>query len=161
AGVAFFPLGGPSTLAYVPALVVWLLVLAWYCRSGTERRRAWVLGGSAVTAVLMVGLYFLNYRRDTFTPDSAHPVALVRGAVEVLSMSLTCDTVATQRLGPGGPHVWVVTAAALLLLLVASAGLLVVAWWRNPREHVRALGLLFFLGGAVCLFLAVGKARTS
>ena len=136
--VALLPACGPSPLAYVPALVVWLVYLA--CRNGAAGRigRAMVLGAFALLASAMVVLYFAGHSRGA----ASYPLdvaASLRGALELLSMSLVSQKLAAARPWTLAPELWVVLAMGLILFIVTSGLFLLRVAIRQPPERPRAL----------------------
>jgi hypothetical protein len=151
-------LSGPGGLPYVVALAIWLgYQSGLYWRSPSELRdtRDWLLVmGLAVLAVLLVGLYFVDYANAPGTA-AGQPVpevslkASLETSIQILSISL----------GPAVRPYWRLVGSAVLMLLLLSLAVLIVALLKEPRERLRVLGLLLFIGAAGSLVLIVGRAR--
>jgi hypothetical protein len=142
-----------SGLALVPALALWLGYAAvgrW--RSG-QPRQALVLLALAAVAVLMIPLYFSDYKKPYYTYDPSTKALKdhVRTAVQVGTVSL----------GPAVQPFWPSFGAVVLGVFLVTVGLLGWAWWRRPAERLRAAGLLLFLGAVASLALGMGWGRSS
>jgi hypothetical protein len=151
-------LAGPGGLPYVLALALWLGYRGGlYWRSPSElygKRDCLLVISLALLAVLLVGLYFVNYANAPSTA-AGQPVAAVslkaalKTSIQVLSISL----------GPAVKPYWRLAGSAVLMLLLLSVAVLIVALLKEPLERLRALGLLLFIGAAGSLVLIVGRAR--
>ena len=151
-------LSGPGGLPYVLALAIWLGYRGGlYWRSSSElhgKRDCLLVMGLALLAVLLVGLYFVGYNK-------ALGIAAVFGPAEVsLKTSLeTSVQVLSISLGPAVKPYWRLAGLGVLALLLLSVAVLIVALLKEPRERLRALGLLLFIGATGSLVLIVGWAR--
>lgn len=160
--VASLPALGPSTLAYVPALVVWLGYvgfLLWKDASEDGVQPLFLAAGLLVPALVMVGLFFLGYQKDPSAKTSPDLLSWGRGLLQAISMAFASDTVSNLSFTEASPPLWAFVAWPLLVLYLATAGLLIYAWVRWPAERGRAAGLLLFLGGAASMFVVFSWAR--
>ena len=154
----FFPCQARAASHMLLALAIWLGYRGGlYWRSPSElhgRRDCLLVMGLAVLAVLLVGLYFVGY-------TNALGVAAVIGLPEVsLKASLeTSIQVLSISLGPAVKPYWRLVGSAVLMLLLLSVAVLIVALLKEPRERLRVLGLLLFIGATGSLVLIVGWAR--
>ena len=151
-------LSGPGGLPYVLALALWLGYrgrLFWRFRPNSMAGVDCLLVmGVAVLAVLLVGLYFVGYTSALgIVAGQRLPAvslkASLEASIQVLSISL----------GPAVKPYWRLAGPAVLTLLLLSVAVLIVALLKEPRERLRALGLLLFIGAAGSLVLIVGRAR--
>jgi hypothetical protein len=148
-------LSGPGGLPYVLALALWLGYrggLHWFELHG--KRDCLLVMGVGVLAVLLVGLYFVDYANAPGTA-AGQPVAAV-------SLKATLETsiqVLSITLGPAVKPYWRLVGSVMLMLLLLSMAILMLAVLKEPRERLRALGLLLFIGAAGSLVLIVGRAR--
>src|SRR5262245_27674593 len=87
--LALLALTGSSGLAAVPPVAAWLVFVAFNVwRSGSKRNGA-ILFLLAVLPLVYLGGYFIGYHRPEHHPvPSSDPLAVLRVAGEVLSMSL-------------------------------------------------------------------------
>lgn len=145
------PLCGANGVALVPALALWLGYAA-LCRRDGERtsleRNRIVILVLVIVAVLLVGLYFLGWRKI------GHP------APSLLAAATTCLQFMTVGFGPPCQQFWPFSVGVVLCLLLGTCLLLIVVWRRQPHDRTRSAGLLLFLAACVCLGLAVGWGRT-
>ncbi len=112
----------------------------------------------AVTVPVLIGTYFLGYRRNpgSYTNVAAPAVkAVVRTGLEALSMSLGPAVRHDFPKEIFKPYSWLVVPAALILSGVLAAAV----WARRPAERTRALGVLLFLVALGGLVGMVGRAR--
>lgn len=148
------PLCGANGLAFVPALALWL------GHAGASRWRSAEPGGKqaglvlltlAVAALLLCGLYFLDYHHPGHHAPSPGPRSSLRTGLEFLAAGW----------GRPAEWLWPFSGALTLGLLLASAGLLIVRGRQQPGERSRVLGLLLFFGAIGSLAVAVGQGRAS
>jgi len=151
-------LSGPGGLPYAVAIAIWLCYrgrLYWRSPSELHGRREWRLAMAlAVLAVLLVGLYFVNYANPpgTAAGQAVPEVSLkasLEASIQVLSISL----------GPAVRPYWPLAGSAVLTLWLLSMAVLLVVLLKKPQERPRALGLLLFIGAAGSLVLIVGRTR--
>ena len=178
--IALLALCGPSNLAYIPALSLWLGFLAYQTWKSSMPGRSPTLVGIMAFGLLglaLLALVFHGFGKDTPSSESSDLGTTLRGALEALSMCLASGKVAGSSpldaltmwfamdkaprtdLVQDGLQLWMLLAGTLALLLLATTGLLVVVILRRPEERLRALGLLLFLGSACCVFLVLGRSR--
>ena len=161
AGLCLIGLILTGATGLVPALTGagWLGYAGWVrWRESDPRRRAQgtaMLAGAA-GALLLIGLYFVGYRRPEYHPPSAGVLASLKVAIQFLSLGIG------PAGGVGWPFAtqWGIAGTFVLAGCAASIGLLTWQAWRRPDERVRAVGLALFLVGAVALALAVGWGRS-
>lgn len=151
--VLALPLCGMVGVAFVPALLPWLLAsAASHRRDGTRsgRRFAWAFGGLAAATVTLVAVYAVGLH---FPPQKAEPLdervpRLAGQFARLFGMSTGLTTEPRWRLPAvlmAGP-----TLAALGLCLSELT---------RRDERLRALGLLTWLGGWAVLLFGVAWGR--
>ena len=151
-------LSGPNGLPYALALAIWLCYQgSLYWRSPSElhgKRDCLLVMGLAVLAVLLVGLYFVDY---------ANPPGTAAGLpVPAVSLKASLETslqILSLSLGLVVRPYWRLAGSAVLTLWLLSMAVLLVALLKEPQERLRALGLLLFIGAAGSLVLIVGRVR--
>jgi hypothetical protein len=143
-------LGGPIGLPYVLAFAARLsyrAILNWQALGESRGRREGLITlGLAVASVAMVGLYFVDWHGRPLSTGWSEPL---KSSLRILCVSFGSAVVVYVR--PLG--------LTLLGLLLLSAVVLVRTWLGQPRERLRASGLLLFLGATGALLLTVGRAR--
>jgi hypothetical protein len=147
------PLCGPSGLAFVPGLALWLgdaVVLRWRSAEPHSKRNALLLGGLVLAALLLIPLYFYGSTPNNQFPPSPSPWVWLKTSVCFLSMGF----------GPAVAPLWQLIGWWVAVLIVASGLMLLVVWFWQPPERFRALGFLAFLVGAVGLALGSGWGRS-
>lgn len=168
--VLVLPVLGPSAVAYVPALSVWLGYLAidlWRESPARSRWAAIALGSCATAALALTALYFVGIDMTEVPPstsgeEGAAGVTFMErlgGVARAASMVLAVDRVSMAGAEEGRTPLWVYLGAALLAFYVSTAALLCRAWWRRADERLRAAGLLAFLASAAALFVVLNKVR--
>lgn len=171
--IVLLPLCAAHGLAFVPALAVWLVYLAWvYWNAPHPRRRlrGLLVGGLAVLASLPVPLHYLvQYEKEDMVLEFSLRAAAAT-AVKFLTLGF----------GPVAETLWPLSGIAVLGLL-GGAGL-ILAWNvlrpaaagvapaarakaprrepRSPGGRPRAVGLLLFLGGLASLAVGFGLGRS-
>jgi hypothetical protein len=149
--LVLLPLSGASGLAYTPALAIWLIGVA-VLRWRTAERRRWqdslIMIGFAVVAIMLVGLYFVDYR--TANPSSPSLPASLRTAVQFLTVGFGA--------GPGAA-LWPFSGLLMLTLFVGTAAIALSLWYRQPHLRSRMAGCLFFIGAVGSLTLGIGVGR--
>jgi hypothetical protein len=152
-GLAALPLCGASGLVLAPALACWLLAGAgaqWSTRTAQGRRAALIEMASTVFTLLIVLLYFFNFRRAEY-----HGAADSFGAVGRTSLRFLA-----LMFGPSASDVWPGSGVLALGLVVASAALAARVALSGPvAERPRALGLLAAFAAMGSLVLALGWGR--
>ena len=161
AGLVLIALCGPGGLPYVVALVSWLvysIAARWTKLSTSERSAAGIALAISAIAVLLVGLYFVDYTpyfpANEPTNVSAWPpfpglVAGINTGLQMLALSLGT---ATKRYTVYWGFVVLVAAAATVAVLVTVV-------MKNAAQRLRASALLAFLVAAAVLVLAIVRAR--
>lgn len=150
--VLLLPLSGGMGLALVPAAALWLAVCGialWRSDRPHARRDAAVALAFAVGGTALVGLYFVGFEKPAHSPAAPDAARVIRGMLGFLATGL----------GHVFESAWYVSSAVAVLALAGAAVALSIAWARRPEERLRVLGLAAFLGGLVCLALAVGWGR--
>ncbi len=144
-------MSGAHGVAVLPALTLWLgfsAVLRLCDRDAGAKREAYLIFGACLLAVLLVGFYFAGWESVPYHPRVRNVRVLLKTATQFLTMGFG---VAVRSVWP-----WSGITALLLLLSVA---VLAAAGLRQPKERVRAAGLLLFLGSLVSLALGIGLGR--
>jgi hypothetical protein len=147
------PLSSGLGLAYAPALTLWFGycgVRAWRSGEPSGKRTGLVMLAFCLAVALLVGLYFVGYSKPGHHSYELDVAASLRSSLALLSLGFGLGI---------GTSWWPASGLVVAGLLLASAGFLGRAWWKQPRERFRALGLLFFLGAFASLDLAMGWAR--
>jgi hypothetical protein len=153
--LVLLPLCGGPGVALVPALSLWLGYSGVrHCRKGAagDRRIGLVLLAFALGALLLVGVYFVNYQHPPQQGPSAGLLPSLSTSLEFLSMSLVSDVAVLC---------WPYSGLAVLGLCLVSVGALVLAWRQRPGQRAAVVGLLLFLAATLALGLAVGWGRSS
>lgn len=142
---------GANGIALVPVLALWLIYVAVVHRPSGSRARSSNIAmvGFAVTALLLVGLYFVGYEKVPYHPTSP-------GVRASLSTSLKFLTIG---FGPAARVLWPLPGIAVLAVCVTTAWLLMRVWRNHPTERDRAAGLLLFFAAMACLALGIGLGR--
>ncbi len=153
--LVLLPLFGVSGLLLVPALALWLSyvgVLHWFSPEPHGKRNSLLILGLVSVALLLTGLYFLDYQKPptSIVPSSPGLWATLGTSIQFLSVSF----------GLAAAEFWPFSGLGLLSLLLVTAGFLVVVWYTQPGERVRALGFLLFLGAMISLALGIGWGRS-
>jgi hypothetical protein len=175
--ILLLPLCSANGLAFVPALACWLGYLAlvhWRSPHRHARRRGLVLGTMAMTALLLVPLYFVHYVK--YEED-------VQQGTTLKAIATTTLKFVTLNFLPVAKPTWPFSGLLMLGLLILSGLILVKfilrkggvdrsgAWTlrgiagskatqrKEPSERARALGLFFYLGAIASLALGFGKGR--
>jgi hypothetical protein len=147
------PMNGPSGLAFVPAVALWLAyagLLRWRSGEVHRRRDALLIWGMVAIALLLVRLYLLGLRKPDQRPAAPDLRAVLRATVQFLSMGL----------GPAASSSWKYYGSGVLGALVISSGLLLRSWYKRPGERLRTLGQLCLTGGMGCLALGLAWGRS-
>jgi hypothetical protein len=146
---------GPAGIALAPVMA--LLFACWgvaIWRSGEPRgtRKGVLILALGVVPLLLLVLWYVNREKATlwYTPIPTGPRDYVRAALQFLTVSVGHDV--AQKL-------WPYSGLAIGALLLATVTALAVTAWRQCPERFRALSLLLFLGGGLCLALGVGYGR--
>jgi hypothetical protein len=150
--LVLLPLFGASGLVLVPALGLWLaLVAVGHCRAAEapSRRLGLLILGLVGAALLLSGLYLVGWRSPGNGPTTMKPSAVVAHGLEVLALVFGAPGLAVA------PWKSVVIPALLLTGGVVWLG----AWVRRPPERVVLLGFLAFLLAMGCLAGAIAWGR--
>jgi hypothetical protein len=144
------PLCGAMGLAYVPALAVWLgyagvLQLSSPCP--WRFVKAFIFGSMALAALALLRAYFIDW--ESYTRPCGL-IASVGAALQLLALNLL----------PAAGALWPFSGFVVFLLLLCGGFLLGYQVLRGQSaDRVRAMGLLFFLGGIGSLALGFGWGR--
>ena len=148
------PLTGGAGLALVPALGCCALLCAWEL-GRAEPGRWWAWLSVAATGLISFGLlaaYFVDYVRPARHPVSPSIEATLRGTLQFL----------TNAFGGGTAAYWLAGSGALTLALsFATAGVLLFYIFKPGVKRTRALRLLLFMGGMLCMALGTAWARVA
>ena len=153
--LVLLPLCGANGLALVPTLALWLSyngVLHWRLAEliGARRWTGLFLLGSAATALLLTGVYFIGYVRPEGAQPSPSIWVTLNASAKFLALSF----------GPVAAASWPLSTLAAVGVLLSSGAMLMAEVLRTRGvEQLRALGLLSFLGSIVMLALGVGWGR--
>jgi hypothetical protein len=150
------PLCGANGVALVPALALWLGYMGWLrwrSADSSGKRDGLLMGGLAVVALVLVVLYFAGYEKPyyTYDPRLMGPWEYLRTSVQFLCMSF----------GSALRLVWPFSGLVVIALLFLTLLVLGRAWWEQPPERLRALGLLLFLAAMFSLALGLGWGRST
>lgn len=150
AALVALPLCGANGLAFAPLLGAWAAASAvaeWrHSRAGA----ALLVVAAAAVAFLLTVLYFVDYERPPWNPDSPGMTTTVATAAKAIAMGF----------GPAAGASWTTSVAGVTVLLaLAGAVLLWTGWTCAGRERWRALGLLAFLLSGLVLAGGVGLGR--
>jgi hypothetical protein len=104
----------------------------------------------AALAIASVLVYFRGLKRAGDVPPSPGLKAAFVTALEFL----------TDGFGPVLKSTWPASGIVVTGLLAATAWLLAAVWLKQPRERLRASGVLVFLGAMISLALGVGWGRS-
>jgi hypothetical protein len=153
------PLSGMNGLVPVPALALWLLIVAVPLLrrrvpdAQTPRWAAWFLVGSVAVTLLLCGYYFHGFERYSYNPPNPGILPSLKMAGWLLALCF----------GPSAQLSWTVfVVAACALLLVTTA--LLASRWLAPHEagdRNRRLGLLIFFAGMFVLTMGVAWGRAA
>jgi hypothetical protein len=146
------PLVGGHGLALVPALSLCVVVTGWRLRNEAGGKwRMLVVWALAVVAIALTAYYFVGYTRPPKHRISHSLPTTLDAAVQFLSIGAGL----AAKLG------WPQTRYLFLALTGGSALALVAVLRRRPEERGRAIRLLLFLAGMVCLALGISWARSA
>jgi hypothetical protein len=147
--VLALPLTDSAGLAFVPALILWLVTVG-VCRlRRSESRQAAISLAFAVAAVALVAVYYLGYTRLQGGEEKPGIAAALRTTIEFLSMGI----------GHASVLIWPLSALIVLAFLVSAVYVLGRIWLDQPDDRSRVAALAFFLLGALSLALALGWGR--
>jgi hypothetical protein len=156
--LVLLPLGGPISLAFVPAMACWLVyvgLLQWRLGKAPNLRNAALAWAFAATAVLLIPLYFFGLEKPEHHPESPGFLAIFGTATEFLANGLGPAIIPIgnyKRLNYVG--------LALIVLVGLNALLLIWAWYQGRGNRVLTVGLLCFTGGVGCLAFGLALARS-
>jgi len=160
--VMFLPLCGANGLGLVPALALWLgyaAFLHWRTASPTGRRNAIVLVVFAVTAVLLVGLYFVGYNSVPYHPSTHSRRIILQTALQFLTMGFGPGVVGLSFEGRLPMPFWKIVCAAVTGLFLLTGVTVITAWRKQSSESARAAGFLLFFAAMASLALGLGMGR--
>jgi hypothetical protein len=141
------PLCGGTGLVLAPLLALWLGCIAWQ-RFTMEPGRALAPAGFALAGLVLIGLYFVGYARPLY-----HRSGTVTEYLEAAAQFLT------GSFGPAAAAFRPLSGLAVAALLALTIALAALAWFRQPVERLRAIGLVLFLAAVAGLALTVGVGR--
>jgi hypothetical protein len=143
---------GLQGLVFVPASALWLCysgVVTWRAGDPARKRHGLLMALLGLAACFLVALPLIDYGRPHGHPPSNSLWDSVRTAVQFLSMCF----------GNTAWRFWQSGGLLMVALAVISSVALVRVWRKQPREGLRALGILAFLAGAMGLAVGVGWGR--
>lgn len=156
--VSALALCGPSGLAMVPPLALWLAYSGALQMRASGREGKWLAGLSwalAVANLCIIPLYFQSLER--FSPPVPGVRAFFNACFQFLSLSFgqAARTVfSATDLNP--PYLGI----AVVILCLISVPLFGYIWWTRPVERVRATGLFAFLLAMGALTVSMAMARS-
>ncbi len=145
-------LSGAHGMVLVPALSLWLIVLAWWGEpSGSvdSRRNRLIILAICIVCIACCVLYMVGYERVPHHPKSSGLHSAFKGTLQFLTMAF----------GPAVQSVWPWSGLLTAALLGGTAIILITVMLRNRSERVRAAGHLCFFAALGCLAFAVGYGR--
>ncbi len=151
--LALLPLAGGSGLVMLPPLVCWLVgYLAWGWWSDRQPGGvARAIGiGLLMACAAIIALYLSRFVTPADLPFAPSVLAAAFTTLECLSLVLC----------PNIERYWVVAGLLITLLIVATVLRLVRAGLREPRERVRAFGLIAVILAILDIAFAVGLSRS-
>jgi hypothetical protein len=115
--------------------------------------------GSLILAVVVFGLLEVAYYFRNFMPGTADYMGTKDSLTHGLERALQVMAIG---LGMGeAESLWPFTGPTVAALLLISAVLLIIAFWNQPPERSRALGLLLFVGFVACFAILMGRERSN
>jgi hypothetical protein len=147
--LALLPLCGASGVALVPALSLWLSIVAasqWRADGPSAR----VALGWTIAALFILLLYSRGYGGSARPATADGWGSLAKTTIEFLSLVV----------GPSAALLWPYSGLAVVAALALTGALLTGALVREPAERLRAFGLLCFLGAMISLAIGVAWGRT-
>jgi hypothetical protein len=160
--IMLLPLCGANGLGMVPPLALWLgyvAVVRWRSPAKGGRRDAIILFAFAAAALLLCGLYFMGYNQVPYHPSTHHPRAILRTALQFLTMSLGPGVVGLSFEERVPMLFWKLACAAVAALLLLTWWMLALNWYKRPNQRLRAAGLFLFIGAMVSLAFGLGMGR--
>ncbi len=151
--VTLMPLSNAGGLAFIPALSLWLWLLAGRVLSGKvqdSRSRSLKIVGLSVPALLVMALYLRGYSAPKHHAAPGGPWAVLRTTAQFLAMSL----------GDPGAHLWPVSGIVVVTLVLGSIAVLAWAWSCRQEERPRIEGLGCVLAAVISLALGSGWGRS-
>jgi hypothetical protein len=151
------PLNGANGLIYVPLMAAWLgFYGVWHWRHAkTWPAPRWTnafLSGSAVIALALMGLYFVEYKRPSWIPPQPSLGTALQATVKFLALGF----------GPIARSSWKLSVLAAIGVLAPSAMLAVRAvLCHQGQERWRAAGVMLFFGNTALFALAMGWGRAA
>jgi hypothetical protein len=155
--LVLLPLTGASGLVFALALAPWaawvgVVQLRATRAANTSPARGALLLGSAITAPLLVGVYFIGYVQPWWNPPNPGRLQTLKTTLRFLALAW----------GAAARNMWTIAIVAIVLVLAATILLLVRALARaRGAERQRAFGMLCFAGGCAVLALAIGWGRAA
>ncbi len=143
--ILMLPLADSAGLAFVPALILWLLTAAIALRSA---KRLLPLG-FALAAVGLLAVYYIGYERQQGGEMRPSILAALRTTIEFMSMGI----------GQASVLVWSWSAMLVIGLVASTVVHLQRTYVEEPTDRSRVIGVGFFLLGALSLALALGWGR--
>lgn len=151
--MSLMPLCNAGGLAFLPALLLWLWLLAAgvLVRHGAAgRRRALAIAAFSLPPLVLMGLYLHGYSAPAHHAAPGDATAVARTTLQFLAMSL----------GEPGARLWPASGLLVLALLLSATALLAWVWIRQPASAARIEGLAWVLAAVVSLALGSGWGRS-
>jgi hypothetical protein len=162
--IVLLPLCGANGLGLVPALTIWLgyiAILQWRTATSIGRGCAVMAAAFAVTALLLVGLYFVGYDRMPYFYLTHSLRLIARNAAQFLTIGFGPGVVGLSFDGRVPMFFWKFVCAAVVGLFAVTCWVLVTTWWKQPNQRARAAGLFLFLAAMMSLALGLGIGRAA
>jgi hypothetical protein len=152
--LVLLPLCGANGLFIAILMSPWFFLKGrLHCGRKTRvyRQRGMFLIGSVTAALMLCGLYFIDYYRPPWHPRNPGLIGTTRTYSKILALGF----------GPAASRTWTLSSIAALAAILSTAVSLGAAVLRTKGpEQQRAFGLLSFFGaaGAVIAGMAWGRA---
>jgi hypothetical protein len=156
-GLIVLVLCGPGGLPYVVVFTVWLFI--WIATPSLRERQHWlgILVPIVITLALL-GFYFVNYT-PYFPVNDPPSVPSWPPPAGVFDSTIASLQILGVGLGIATKPYALFCGFAIFALGLATTAILIQRALKQPSEHLRALGLLLFLGAAAVLVFVIGRSR--
>jgi hypothetical protein len=153
--LVLLPLCGASGLFFVPFIASWFIYrgLVNWCVKDSKDKQRWagiISISSAVIALVLIGIYFIGYKRSNFYVPSPGLETTLKTAAKFLAYSF----------GAVAGYSWDVFVLIAFGILIPTFGLVILAVLRHQGfERQRALAILLFCSVLGIFALSMGYAR--
>ena len=151
--VTFMPLSNAGGLAFIPALSLWLWLLATRVLTGKtqdHRLRGLRIVALSVPPLLIMALYLRGYSAPKHHAAPGGPWAVLRTTAQFLAMSL----------GSPGARLWPLSGLVVVALVLGAIGVLAWAWYCEHEARPRIEGMGCVLVAVLSLALGSGWGRS-